>query len=109
MTDANGCTFHQLFAVTSVSAVNNRQLERRILLFPNPTSQLVTIAFDEIDAVEADIQLFDMRGKLAASYRHADVSSGMFVMDMGGYADGVFLVRVMIDNQVVVKRLVVQK
>ncbi|MBI1224968.1 MAG: T9SS type A sorting domain-containing protein [Bacteroidetes bacterium] len=109
VTDANGCTLHKPFAVQAVTPVTNRQLERRIMLFPNPTSRLVTVAFDEIDALEANIQLFDMTGKLTEEYPHADVSSGIFVLDLGEFPEGMFLVKVMIENQVVVKRVVVQK
>lgn len=107
--DANDCSYLQTFVVQTVSSTTNQQLERRILLFPNPTNGLVTLALDEIDVLEANIQVFDMTGRLADSYHQADVSSGMFVMDMADYADGVFLVRIMIENQIVVKRLVVQK
>lgn len=108
-TDANGCVSLHAFTIQAVSSTVNHELERRILLFPNPTSGLVTLALDEIDAMEADIQVFDMTGKLTDIYRNADVSSGLFVMDMAGYADGIFLVRIMIENQIVVKRLVIQK
>jgi SprB repeat/Secretion system C-terminal sorting domain len=109
VTDAKGCTSLHVFTVQSVSSTTHKEFERRILLFPNPSNGLVTLALDGIDVMEADIQVFEMTGKLTDSYRNADVSSGMFVMDMAGYADGIFLVRIMIENQIVVKRLVIQK
>ncbi len=109
ITDANGCKHQQLYVVQAVSSVSNRQLERKIQLYPNPANRLVTLAFDEIDAREAEIHLFDMRGKLVVSYPSADVSSGSLELDLNNLPEGVFLVRIMIENQVVVKRLVIQK
>jgi SprB repeat/Secretion system C-terminal sorting domain/HYR domain len=108
VTDGNGCISLHAFTVPSVSAVIHRQLEKSISLFPNPTTGGLTIAFDEIEAFEANISVFDMTGKLAAKHDQADISAGLYYLDLSRHADGVYLVRIMIDNQIVTKRLVVQ-
>ncbi len=109
VTDANGCISLHVFTVQSVSSITQRQLEKYINIFPNPTTGFVTIAFDEIDALEANISLFDMTGKMVANHFNANVANGSFQMDVTTHAAGMYLVKIMIDNQVVTKRLVVQK
>ncbi len=109
VTDANGCTSLHVFTVQSVSGTVQRRLERSIGLFPNPTTGFVTIAFEEMEALEANISVFDMTGKKAFSFAHADVSSGLFLLDVSTLMDGVYMVRIVVEDGVVAKRLVVQR
>ncbi len=108
ITDANDCVSLHYFTVQPVSSVGQRQLERAISLFPNPTSGNVTIAFDEVEAMEANITVFDLTGKLVVNFANANIASGHFRLDVSSHAEGLYLVRIMIENQVVTKRVVVQ-
>lgn len=109
ITDANGCVSLHYFTVQSVSSINQRQLEKSINLFPNPTSGNVTIAFDEIEALEANIAVYDLTGKLVADFVNANIASGQYRLEVSNHAEGLYLVRIMIENQVVTKRVIVQK
>jgi len=108
ITDANGCQVSQTFVVPFVSSSSTREMERNIALFPNPASGLVTLAIDDAQILTADISVFDMSGKIYRTYPTADVSAGTFVMDFSDAAEGVYMVRLRFENQVVVKRLVIQ-
>ncbi|MCC6726742.1 MAG: T9SS type A sorting domain-containing protein [Saprospiraceae bacterium] len=108
ITDDNGCVSLHYFTVQSVSSVGQRQLERAISLFPNPTSGHVTIAFEEVDAMEAGIALYDLTGKLVTYFNNANIAAGQFRMDVSSYTEGLYLVKIMVENQIVTKRLVVQ-
>ncbi|MBI5916684.1 MAG: T9SS type A sorting domain-containing protein [Bacteroidetes bacterium] len=107
--DDNGCISLHVFTIQSVSGIAQRKLEQSISLFPNPTSGFVTVAFEDANATEANIRVFDITGKLAADFPNASLLSGRFQMDVSGHADGIYLVRIMIENQVVTKRLVVNR
>ncbi len=109
VTDANGCTVQQEFTVQPVSSITQRKLEQDISLFPNPTTGILTMAFDDMEARYASISVLDLTGRLVVKHANADVSSGMYVLDVSGIADGVYFVRIMIDSHIVAKRLVVQK
>lgn len=109
VTDDNGCVALHVFTVQSVSGVSQKLLEQSVNLYPNPTAGSVTVALDGIFTQTASIQIFDVTGKLAATFPGADLSSGAFQMDVSSQADGVYLVRILIENGVVTKRLVVSK
>lgn len=109
VTDANGCVSSHAFTIQTVSSVAQRQLEKNIVVYPNPASNLVNIDFVDVVALDANIRLFDMTGKQVANFANASIGAGQFQMDVSGHADGVYLVRIMVDNQVVTKRLVINK
>jgi hypothetical protein len=109
LTDANGCVSIHVFTVQSVSSAKQRQLERAISLYPNPTTGFVTIDFGELETQEASISIFDFTGKLVGNFAAASIASGQFRLDATNYADGVYLVRIMVDNLVVAKRMMVHE
>lgn len=109
VTDANGCEATHVFTVQSVTSVLSRQLESSINLYPNPTSGFVTMALEDISTPEVDITVFDMNGKMAARFPHRDMATGKLTFDLSAQASGVYLVRVVIENQVVTKRLVINR
>lgn len=108
VTDGNDCVSLHYFTVQSVSSANQRQLERAIGLFPNPTSGKVNITFKEIEAMEAGIAVFDLNGKLVSNIENASIAAGQYQLDINSQVEGVYLVRILVENQVVTKRLVVQ-
>jgi hypothetical protein len=108
VTDANDCVSLHYFTVQQVSSANQRYLDRAIGLFPNPTSGKVNITFKEMEALEAGIAVFDLNGKLVSNIESANIAAGQYQLDIHGQADGVYLVRILVENQVVTKRLVVQ-
>ena len=109
VTDANGCESTHVFTVQSVTSVINRQLEGNINLFPNPTSGFVTMALEDLATNEVDIAVYDMNGKMAASFPRTDMTTGNVTFDLSAQSSGVYLVRIVIENQVVTKRLVINR
>ena len=107
MTDANGCVSQHTFTVQSVVSVIDHEMARKIKLYPNPTTGLVTVELEDILAPMADIQVFDVTGKMTLSQPQAIIASGQYQFDMSGSASGVYIVRILIENSVVTKRLMV--
>jgi hypothetical protein len=109
VTDAHGCVITKTMVVQVVSAIHDQELERFVSLYPNPSSGMVTLQLDNGTTQEAEIQLYDMTGKLFRRYERADLTDGLFNMDMGQAAEGIYLVRLSIGNQAIAKRLVIQR
>ncbi|AWA28677.1 hypothetical protein HYN48_00465 [Flavobacterium magnum] len=88
-------------AVTTFDALgtDEQTLDNRITIYPNPASDRVTIR------TEADIQsvvLFDVRG------REFPIKAVSGVIDLSGFADGAYLVKVQTDNGYGVQRIIKQ-
>ncbi len=107
--DANGCETTHVFTVQSVTGVSSRQLEASINLYPNPTSGFVTLALSDIKTDEVGVVIFDVNGRMVASFPHQNMTASRISLDLSSQPSGLYLLRVMIENQVVTKRLVLNK
>ncbi|MEO1259218.1 MAG: T9SS type A sorting domain-containing protein [Bacteroidota bacterium] len=105
--DANGCTSVHDFTIQSIVSVIDYEMARKIKLYPNPTTGLVTMELEDINAPVADIMVFDVTGKMALSQPQAAIATGQYQFDMSESASGVYIVRILIENSVVTKRLMV--
>ncbi len=71
-------------------------------LYPNPTKDFVYInASETID----NIKIYDMRGSLVFIKQ---ISASQFSIDMSAYARGIYIVQLMLGNNVVSKRIIKQ-
>ena len=109
ITDANGCISLNVFTVQSVTSVTDHALEERISLFPNPASGLVTLELDHATASDVEVTVYNVNGQLAAHFPQASIASGKMTFDLSAQPAGFYLVRILIENQVAVKRLVISR
>jgi hypothetical protein len=109
ITDANGCNTLYAYTIQSVVSVTDQQMASRISLFPNPTSGRVTLSVEDVKATSAAIQVFDLNGKLMYFQPEAVLSAGNHELDLSGAASGVYMVRIMIADNLVTKRLVINR
>ncbi|MEZ4933575.1 MAG: T9SS type A sorting domain-containing protein [Saprospiraceae bacterium] len=109
MTDANGCISVQAFTVQSVVSVLDFEMASKINIYPNPTTGIVTMELEDIHAKYANIHVFDVTGKMALSQEQVDITSGAYQFDISESATGVYIVRILIENSVVTKRLMVSR
>jgi uncharacterized protein (DUF2141 family) len=107
--DANGCTSSQLVIVQNVTSTKNVDLANRIHLFPNPTNGRVNLVVEGIPGLEANIEVYDLTGKLAVKAAAANLASGSYEIDLSTHSAGVYFVKILLENQVVTKRLVVSR
>ena len=107
VTDANGCIAQHTFTIQSIVSVIDHEMASKIKLFPNPTTGLVTMELEDVHAATANVHVFDVTGKIALSQEQVNITSGAYQFDMSGSATGVYIVRILIQNSVVTKRLIV--
>ncbi len=76
---------------------------------PNPTTGFATLNVEMDDAKDINVAIFDISGKLIQSFNDANVSNRKYTIDLSHQPNGIYLVRLMTNGQVVTKRLVVSK
>jgi HYR domain/SprB repeat len=108
VTDEMGCEAAIEVYVPHVDATLESLLERQITLAPNPAIGRVFLNFDLGQPAQVGYQVFDLAGKTATAEQRATVfAKQSFELNLTGTAPGVYLVQVILNDVVVVKRLVV--
>ncbi len=69
-------------------------------VYPNPTDGMITIEADNI----SEIVIMNMMGQIVG--RYADINGSSANIDMSGYENGTYLVRIITDSSVIVKNVV---
>jgi hypothetical protein len=93
--------------VDFLNASEEKALEQGIRLAPNPSAGLVYVAFELDREMPIILQVFDQSGKLVLPVQNAVAASKAIELDLENVAPGVYLLRVIVDETAVVKRLVV--
>ncbi|MBI1228474.1 MAG: T9SS type A sorting domain-containing protein [Bacteroidetes bacterium] len=106
-TDANGCVTQSGYTIQNMNAVTETDLESHILLYPNPTSGQVTlelIGLNNLDKVE--VNAFDVTGRRVLQ---SSSTSTKQLLNFKDKPSGVYLLKIMIGDEVLSKRLVVNR
>jgi len=88
----------------SIEEVLNDDL---IAVYPNPTSDLLTVDLAQINPQSATIQLFDVQGKL--SYKHIIKNNNVINIVTNNFEAGIYFLRLTMEEGVVSKKVVVQR
>jgi HYR domain-containing protein/type IX secretion system substrate protein/SprB-like repeat protein len=109
VTDENGCTAEDSVAVESITGTADPALESRISVFPNPVSGELHLAFELGAAAEVRIGMYDLDGRLVLPRIRGKLQSKNLSMDMSHLAPGIYIVKMVVNEAVVVKRVVVSR
>jgi hypothetical protein len=98
ITDANGCTplktdSLEIEDYTGITPVQGPSVK----IFPNPTFSIVNLGFENFNVMGSlIIELVDLSGRVVYSgvISETDLSAGSYPIDMGGYAKGVYIIRI---------------
>ena len=92
------------------SPLGMEDLERQIDLSiaPNPTSNVTSVTMTLLDAAKIQLQVIDVLGKDAQVILTRDMTNGThkFDIDLSAYAAGVYYLRIAVDNDMIVKKIV---
>ena len=92
---------------TTISASDVDRADYRVVVYPNPADDFVTIALDG-STDGADVQIADMLGRVVGRYRiSAGESSISF--DVSSLAAGNYLVRIVSGDRVVIEKLIIEQ
>ncbi|MFC2390354.1 MAG: fibronectin type III domain-containing protein [Bacteroidota bacterium] len=92
---------------TTFSASDVDRADYRVVVYPNPADDFVTIALDG-STDGADVQISDMLGRVVSRYRIAAGESGIS-LDVSSFAAGNYLVRIVSGDRVVIEKLIIEQ
>ena len=81
----------QAYEITIVNGIDNTQITLEAEVYPNPTADWLTLSVDDTDAATLHYTLTDANGRTITA---ADIVDAQTAIDMGRYAQGVYLLRV---------------
>ena len=93
-------------AVNQIEAVN-----RSLQVFPNPTADLLNVQFQvPLAADEVEIMVSDLLGRTIYTEQLGDFQ-GTYqnALSLGGQPDGMYVLRLRVDNQVTAKKIILQR
>jgi len=92
---------------TTLSASDIDRADYRVVVYPNPADDFVTIALDG-STDGADVQISDMLGRVVGRYRIAAGESSIS-FDVSSLAAGNYLVRIVSGDRVVIEKLIIEQ
>ncbi len=99
ITDDNGCTMLDTVHVGQEPvSVHTTLADHGLSIYPNPASDIVTIAFKEKISGEVMIQLTDNMGRVLATEKYNNASE--FTMTISSYATGNYFLRISAEGSI---------
>ncbi|MDX9749098.1 MAG: DUF5010 domain-containing protein [Paludibacter sp.] len=95
---------------TDYTAVDKLKFgDAAVTLFPNPVQDYLTISLGTNISNHVDVSIYDLNGKLVRNeiLQHSDASG--FQVDVQELSAGLYLLRIAADNQVVTKKLAIER
>lgn len=95
ITDSNGCTWTDTFAVSTLVGMENLQHSFGLRAYPNPGSGNFNVVIDQPIASNSLLTLHDMQGRVIRK-QHLDLISGenKVQLDLSMEANGIYLLKV---------------
>lgn len=109
--NANGCISYteKIVTVYNCTGIEDVATLGDVSIYPNPTTGMVYISFNNFVGKDLDLELFNMQGQLIHAQHIIDPANNMTKqLDLSGYAEGVYLVKLRSANNSFVTRVVLQ-
>lgn len=90
----------------NVTASNSEFEFDNFNLYPNPTSDVVTISFNSTTGNEITMKVFDIRGRVLKSYQIENVGTISNEIDLSNYASGIYLVKIIDGSHQSTKKII---
>ncbi len=110
VSDINACVLNsEAYVIDNIVAVSNLDFEKYIQISPNPTSGEASVNIQLEDVFSIGLSVLDITGKVLIKWSPEDVSTKTYQMDLADLPNGIYLVRIMIDGEAYVQKLVLVK
>lgn len=105
---SNNFYIDDLTIATSPLGMDELERELDLSVAPNPTTSSTTVTMNLMDDATVEMEVMDVLGRDARKVLSRDLSNGThkFDIDLSSYADGVYYLRIFVDNNMVVKKIV---
>ncbi|MCB0653556.1 MAG: HYR domain-containing protein [Saprospiraceae bacterium] len=108
VTDANGCEITDCAVVDQVTATNDTELRNRITILPNPVSEWLYINFNLDENTPGQLILFSMNGHKILR-QEKSMANNQVMLNMKGFPEGIYWLKIIIDKKVFWKKIMVIK
>ncbi|MBU2652227.1 MAG: T9SS type A sorting domain-containing protein [Bacteroidetes bacterium] len=78
----------------------------RIFIWPNPVSDIVHCRFDMAHIPHCRVDVYDMGGKSTGLFYESKPDSDAIQLDISSLPSGIYFIRVQIDHQIMVKKVI---
>jgi hypothetical protein len=108
-TDANGCTQTETVTVSDFTGTTRIDYVTNVSIYPNPTNGNAVIDLELSQNADIAISIYTVTGVLVQDFGKENTSKATHIIDVTAYPAGMYLVRFVVDNQVITKKLLVTK
>jgi hypothetical protein len=104
--DSLECMYMACVEVENITSTIDQELNTNIEIAPNPTSGLLSVKFDLLQKEAAVLTLLDINGKVIHQLQKK-LEEEIVNLDMSLYAEGVYLLKIIVGERIVVKKVMV--
>lgn len=98
-----------VYASTSTVGINELDKVTSLEILPNPTNGIANLNLELTERAVVGVSVYAIDGKLIESLTQQNVSQLNKSIDLSAYEDGLYFIRVSIDNQETVKKVILVK
>lgn len=107
VTDANGCSITtQVITVPLIIGTEDHALDPFVRLYPTPTTGTSSVHFELPEVSEVEMELIDLTGKVIRRIPARSLRSGSIAIDLSDLSAAVYTVRIRIDGELLIRRVV---
>lgn len=107
-TDANGCTSLDSFYVDNLVNTNGIISANDVDVYPNPADEFVNISLSLDRNYPVQLKIFSVDGRLMQEQNMESTQLKNVRISTADLPNGVYTMQIIIDNQLVTKRLIIQ-
>lgn len=103
-TNDDGCESERVEIVVNIQdtlGLQDVEVLKNIRMYPNPTNGHVSISFP--NSLESKITVYDLNGRLLLNKTETTTKS---IIDLSNYEDGVYLLKIQINQNEIIKRVI---
>ena len=105
VTDGNGCIDILVVSIGNTAAGEISALEQFVLR-PNPTTGTAWLNLRFSEPVDVQVQLLDLLGRVIMEQNNSNSTQVNEMLELGSQPDGMYMLRVVVDDQVRTERLI---
>jgi len=106
--DSSGCSvsaYSKNLTIQNCVGIEETSLSNHIEMYPNPTTGVVTLAFNDLKGSTGTIGVYDVAGKLVVEEPVSVSGSIQKTLNLSTVADGVYFVKIQLGNDVLMRKL----
>lgn len=109
VTDPSDCMSSDTVVVDMNVGIFENNDEQQIALYPNPTTGEFQLDIQLSIEKSVSVSVFDVTGKTVFTQKEQPILKENLSIDLNGFSDGVYLVRVQVGEDVLMRRVILQK